>query len=138
MVRLAFIDASEKGRAFGQRANQVVSDLATGAWLPEFSWTAGMPASSYSNADPNFLVHPGGSIFFRTRGRQGLGIFAPPGPRPSVGTILGFFTAKFLSRYRDAEAAAKSERAGLWQDPSPGASMGLAERETLRTSIALE
>ena len=49
---------------------------------------------------------------------------------------VGKASAEIQTSYWAAQASAQSDRLGLWQDPDPGATVGMAQREDCYTAIS--
>ena len=104
-VRLAFVDAPEKGQAFGERAKEVLSELVF-------------------NKDVKLRPH--------TIDRYGHLIARVIIDNQDAGLVLlkqglcwvyekdvGEAAAEIQTSYRQAQDAARAQKAGLWQDPDP-------------------
>ena len=104
-VRLAFVDAPEKGQAFGQRAKQAMSELVFGKdvklrphTIDRYGRTVARVLVDNQDAGPELL-------------KQGLCWVYEK--------YVGEAAAEIQSSYRDAQDAAQAEKAGLWQDSKP-------------------
>jgi endonuclease YncB( thermonuclease family) len=104
-VRLAFVDAPEKGQAFGQRAKQAMSDLAFGKDLELRPHTT----DSYGRQVARIFID-----------NQDAGL-------ELLKQVLCWVYQKYVTEappeiqisYRAAQAEAQSDKLGLWQDAAP-------------------
>jgi endonuclease YncB( thermonuclease family) len=104
-VRIAFIDAPEKGQAFGQRAKQAMSELLFGKDVELQAHTI----DRYWRLVARVLVD--GQDAGLELLKQGLCWV--------YDKYVGEAAAEIQTGYRDAQQRAQAERAGLWQDPDP-------------------
>jgi endonuclease YncB( thermonuclease family) len=100
-VRVAFIDAPEKGQAFGQRAKQAMSDLVFGKDVELRPHTI----DRYGLLVARVLVDN------RDAGLELL--------KQGLCWVFEHYGDEAPAEYRNAQASAQSEKLGLWQDPAP-------------------
>ena len=104
-VRLAFIDAPEKGQAFGQRAKQAMSELVFGKDV---------------ELRPHTIDRYGRLVAQVFVGNQDAGLELL---RQGLCWVYQKYVVEapleLEASYRAAEALAQSDRIGLWQDPDP-------------------
>ena len=104
-VRFAFIDAPEKGQPFGQLAKQAMSELVFGKDV---------------KLRPHAVYRCGRLVAVVSRGNTDAGL-------ELLKAGLCWVYEKYVSQaplelqasYRAAEALARSDQIGLWQDPDP-------------------
>ena len=104
-VRLAFIDAPEKGQAFGQRAKQAMSELVFGKDVKLLPQTI----DRYGRLIAQVFVE--GQDAGLEMLKQGLCWVYEK--------YISEASAEIQTSYRAAQSAAQSDRLGLWQDPDP-------------------
>jgi micrococcal nuclease len=104
-VRIAFIDAPEKSQAFGNRAKQAMSELA---------YDKDVELRPHSIDRYGRLV---ATVFVEGRD-VGLQLLKE-GFCWVYEKYVGQASPEIQASYRDAQAAAQSEKAGLWEDPEP-------------------
>ena len=104
-VRIAFIDAPEKGQPFGQRAKAAMSELVFGKDVKLRPHTI----DRYGRVVARVLVD--GQDAGLELLKQGLCWVYEK--------YVGEAAAEIQSSYRDAQDAAQAEKAGLWQDSKP-------------------
>jgi len=104
-VRIAFVDAPEKGQAFGQRAKAAMSELVFGKDVKLRPHTI----DRYGRVVARVLVD--GQDAGLELLKQGLCWVYEK--------YVGEAAAEIQSSYRDAQDTAQAERAGLWQDSDP-------------------
>jgi|SRR6516164_2785759 len=104
-VRLAFIDAPEKGQAFGQRAKQAMSELVFGKDVKLLPHTI----DRYGRLVAQVFVE--GQDAGLELLNQGLCWVYEK--------YVGEASVEIQTRYRAAQSAAQSDKLGLWQDPDP-------------------
>ena len=104
-VRFAFIDAPEKGQPFGQRAKQAMSELVFGKDVKLRPHT----------------IDPHGRLVARVViDNQDVGLeLLKQGLCWVYEKYVGEASAEIQTSYWAAQAAAQSDRLGLWQDPDP-------------------
>ena len=104
-VRLAFVDAPEKGQAFGQRAKAAMSELVFGKEV---------------KLRPHTIDRYGRLIARVLIDNQDAGLeLLKQGLCWVYEKYVGEASAEIQTSYRDAQDAAQAERVGLWQDPDP-------------------
>jgi endonuclease YncB( thermonuclease family) len=104
-VRIAFIDAPEKGQPFGQRAKQAMSELLFGKDVELQAHTI----DRYWRLVARVLID--GQDAGLELLKQGLCWVHEK--------YVGEAAAEIQTGYRDAQHKAEAERVGLWQDPDP-------------------
>jgi endonuclease YncB( thermonuclease family) len=104
-VRIAFIDAPEKGQPFGQRAKQAMSELVLGKDVKLRPHTI----DRYGRLVARVLVD--GQDAGLELLKQGLCWVYEK--------YFGEAAAEIQTNYREAQDTAQAQRAGLWQDPDP-------------------
>ena len=104
-VRIAFIDAPEKGQAFDQRAKQAMSELVFGKNVVLQPYT--IDRSGHLVA-PVFIDGQDAGLELL---KQGLCWVHEKN--------IGEASALVQTRYRNAQDAAQAQKVGLWQDPAP-------------------
>jgi endonuclease YncB( thermonuclease family) len=104
-VRIAFIDAPEKGQAFGQRAKQAMSELVFGKDV---------------KLRPHTIDRHGRLVARVLIDNQDAGLeLLKRGLSWVYEKYVTEAPAEIQTSYRAAQATAQSDRLGLWQDPDP-------------------
>jgi endonuclease YncB( thermonuclease family) len=104
-VRLAFIDAPEKGQPFGQRAKQAMSELVFGKDV---------------KLRPHTIDRHGRLVARVLIDNQDAGLeLLKHGLCWVYEKYVGEASAEIRTSYHDAQDTAQSGRVGLWQDPEP-------------------
>jgi endonuclease YncB( thermonuclease family) len=104
-VRLAFVDAPEKGQAFGQRAKQAMSELAFGKDVKLRPHTV----DRYGRLVARVIID-----------NQDAGLeLLKEGLCWVYEKYVNEAPSEIQTSYWAAQAAARSGKAGLWQDPGP-------------------
>jgi endonuclease YncB( thermonuclease family) len=104
-VRIAFIDAPEKGQAFDQRAKQAMSELVFGKDVV---------------LQPHTIDRSGRLVARVLVDGQDAGLeLLKQGLCWVYEKNVGEASALVQARYRNAQDAAQAQKAGLWQDPDP-------------------
>jgi endonuclease YncB( thermonuclease family) len=104
-VRLAFVDAPEKGQAFDQRAQQALSELVFGKDV---------------KLRPHTIDRHGRLVARVIVDNQDAGLeLLKQGLCWIYERYVGEALAEIQSSYRDAQYTAQAQRTGLWQDPDP-------------------
>jgi endonuclease YncB( thermonuclease family) len=104
-VRIAFIDAPEKGQAFDQRAKQAMSELVFGKDVV---------------LQPHTIDRSGRLVARVLVDGQDAGLeLLKQGLCWVYEKYVGEASALVQTRYHNAQDAAQAQKAGLWQDPAP-------------------
>ena len=104
-VRIAFIDAPEKGQAFDQRAKQAMSELVFGKDVV---------------LQPHTIDRSGRLVARVLVDGQDAGLeLLKQGLCWLYEKYVGEASALVQTRYRNAQDVAQAQKAGLWQDPAP-------------------
>jgi endonuclease YncB( thermonuclease family) len=104
-VRIAFIDAPEKGQAFDQRAKHAMSELVFGKDVI---------------LQPHTIDRSGRLVARVLVDGQDAGLeLLKQGLCWVYEKSVGEASALVQARYRNAQEAAQAQKAGLWQDPDP-------------------
>jgi|SRR6516164_7223679 endonuclease YncB( thermonuclease family) len=104
-VRIAFIDAPEKGQAFGERAKQVMSELVFGKDV---------------KLRPHTIDRDGRLVARVLIDNQDAGLeLLKQGLCWVYEKYIPEATIDIEASYRAAQATAQSDKLGLWQDPDP-------------------
>ena len=113
-MRIAGIDAPEKGQAFGQRAKQAMSDLVFGkpARLDCYK------TDRYGRGVCNVWVAPASAPSGAMTLDAGLAMVTQ-GMAWWYRVYSGELTPQARGQYEFAEQEARAKRAGLWSDPQP-------------------
>ena len=121
-VRIAFIDAPEKGEAFDQRAKQAMSELVFGKDVM---------------LQPHTIDRSGRLVARVLVGGQDAGLeLLKQGLCWVYEKHVGEASALVQARYRNAQDAAQAQKAGLWRDPDPVPpwEWGKSEKERSKTA----
>jgi endonuclease YncB( thermonuclease family) len=104
-VRLAFVDAPERGQAFGQRAKAAISELVFGKGV---------------KLRPHTIDRQGRLVARVLVDNQDAGLeLLKQGLCWVYEKYVGEASAEIRTSYHNAQDAAQSERVGLWQDTDP-------------------
>ena len=105
LVRIAFIDAPEKGQPFGERVKQAMSELVFGKDVKL------LPHSIDRYGRLVAIVYVGNTDAGLELLNQGLCWVYEK--------YVGEASVEIQTSYRAAQTAAQSDKLGLWQDPDP-------------------
>ena len=123
-VRIAFIDAPEKGQPFGQRAKQAMSDLVFGKDV---------------KLRPHTIDRHGRLVARVIIDNQDAGLeLLKQGLCWVYEKYVGEASDEIQTSYRDAQHRAEAEKAGLWQDPDPMPPWEWRKGDKERSRIALD
>jgi endonuclease YncB( thermonuclease family) len=104
-VRIAFIDAPEKGQAFDQRAKQAMNELVLGKDVVLQPYTIDRSGRLVARV---FIDGQDAGLELLKQGLCWV-----------YEKHVGEASALVQTRYRNAQDVAQAQKAGLWQDPAP-------------------